>query len=174
MRNWTRWGWMVGFWFVASAYALPSEPFFQNSFLNLQEDAQSAGKEGKIVAIFYEQEGCPYCDDWHRDTLSDPRVRSYLQAHFYAIAFDIFGAREVVDFQGKTTREKAFARQEKVHLTPLVIFYSSRGEELFRLAGVWRPPHFLATLEFVAGGLYRTGNLQDYLRQKLLEKGQPP
>lgn len=155
---------------AGTAQALMSQPFFQDSFLNMPEDAQEAAEAGRILMVFYEQEGCPYCKKLHEETLSDPKVRRYLEKNFHAIQIDIFGARETVDFSGKEMTEKQFSRNQRIHFTPVVSFYAPDGRELFRLPGLWRPFHFLAGMEFVKKGLYKTINFQDLIRQKAREQ----
>ncbi|MEG3641332.1 thioredoxin family protein [Magnetococcus sp. PR-3] len=152
------------------AQALVNEPFFQDSFLDMGEDAATAADEGKIFMVFYEQEACPYCDQLHKQTLPDPGVKSYMKAHFYPVLLDIYGAREVTDFQGKATKEKAFARSERVHFTPTVIYYDGKGQELFRLSGYWKPMHFKASMRYVKEGHYKNKNFQDLIRQIVQEQ----
>ena len=152
--------------FSGSAAALENEPFFQDSFLNMGEDAKLAAESGKILMLFFEQEGCPYCNELHKKTLTDAKVQKYLKQHFHAVLVDIYGARETVGFDGKPTREKAFSRQQGVHFTPTIVYYDSLGKELFRLTGYWKPFHFLASMEYVRKGLQKTMNFQDYIHQK--------
>nr|CRH07551.1 Conserved exported protein of unknown function. Similar to the C-terminal of thiol:disulfide interchange protein dsbD [Candidatus Magnetococcus massalia] len=153
-----------------TASALVQEPFFQDSFLDMAEDAATAADEGKILMLFYEQEACPYCKQLHETTLRDAKVQSYMQAHFYPVLLDIYGAREVSNFRGKATREKAFARSQRVHFTPTVIYYDAKGHELFRLAGYWKPMHFLASMRYVKEGHYKDKNFQDLIRQIVQEQ----
>ncbi|MBF0589132.1 MAG: thioredoxin fold domain-containing protein [Magnetococcales bacterium] len=149
------------------AQALFQEPFFEDSFLNLSEDAQDAAQSGRILMVFYEQEGCPYCTRLHKETLSDPKVRAYLTKHFYPIMLDLFGSRALTDFKGNTMPEKKFVRKQGVHFTPTIVFYGADGAQLFRVSGFWKPLHFLTTMQFVAEKRYEEENLQDYLHKKL-------
>ncbi|MBF0448014.1 MAG: thioredoxin fold domain-containing protein [Magnetococcales bacterium] len=150
-----------------TAQALMNEPFFEDSFLNFKEDAESAADQGKILMVFYEQEGCPYCTELHQKTLKDPAVLDYMEQHFYPILVDIFGAREAMGFDGAPTREKALSRAQRVHYTPTVVFYGPSGVELFRLAGFWKPFHFLASMEYVFEDHHHKMNFQDFIRAKI-------
>ncbi|ABK46204.1 conserved hypothetical protein [Magnetococcus marinus MC-1] len=164
---------LSGLWlFPATAQALVNEPFFQDSFLDMAEDAATAAQHQKIYMVFYEQEGCPYCVQLHQETLPDPQVQAYMKAHFYPVILDIYGAREVTDFQGNATQEKAFARAQRVHFTPTVIYYDGTGRELFRLAGFWKPMHFKASMRYVQEGHYKNMNFQDLIR-KIVQEQQP-
>ncbi|MBF0186894.1 MAG: thioredoxin fold domain-containing protein [Magnetococcales bacterium] len=164
---------LFGLFLPHSASALMNEPFFQDSFLNLQEDGEDAEADGKLLMLFFEQEGCPYCKQLHEETLSDQGVRDYIQNNFFAILIDIYGAREAANFQGRSMREKALARSMGVHFTPTIIYYDGKGKELFRITGFWQPFHLIASMEYVRKGLYKTMNFQDYIHEKARGSTQP-
>ncbi|OSM06243.1 thioredoxin family protein [Magnetofaba australis] len=153
------------------AAALTNEPFFKETFLDMQEDLLTARESNQILMLFFEQEGCPYCKQLHETTLQDPKVRTYMETYFYPVQVDIFGARESVDFDGKTAPEKQFARNHKVMFTPTVVYFNAKGEELFRLSGYWRPFHFLASMRFVKEGHYKSKNFQDLIRELVRQEG---
>ncbi|MGN7612129.1 thioredoxin family protein [Magnetococcales bacterium HHB-1] len=161
------------FFATPASHALQMEPFFQDSFLNMSEDAQDAADSGKILMLFFEQDGCPYCSKLHKETLKDPKVIDYLTKNFHAVLIDIYGARSATDFQNRTATEKKFSRRLGVHFTPTVAYFDKKGEELFRISGYWKPFHFLASMEFVKKGLYKKQNFQDYIHKKIAGEKMP-
>ena len=44
---------------------LYKEPWFLESFLDLADDLEGAGKEGKRFVVMWELKGCPYCKETH-------------------------------------------------------------------------------------------------------------
>ncbi|MBI4829522.1 MAG: thioredoxin fold domain-containing protein [Nitrospinae bacterium] len=163
-------------WFVVSlALAAPAPaadapspsdlPVVQPSFYDLPDEAASLKSQKKTLAVYFWQNGCPYCAAFEKKVLTRPDVGKKLNAGFHLIEMNIFGDREVKDFGGAATSEKKFARAAGVQFTPTTIFYNHSGKEVFRMPGYWEPPHVMAALDYVAGGHYRTANFQDYLRE---------
>lgn len=166
---------------------LYTQPWFEDGFLELGDEIKTAEADGKLLAIIYEQEGCPYCKELHKVNLRDPIIKEFMQKHFRVIQLDIRGDREVTDFSGKTYSEKEFCRVYQVNFTPTVSFFppeasavenkTGRETEAFRLTGYWKPFHFETVLRFVHSGSYKKDTLQNYLRDRLHElekKGKQP
>lgn len=164
------------------ANGLYVQPWFENSFLDLREDLETAQSANKQLILIFEQTGCPYCKELHKINLMNEQIKKYMTENFIVVQLDIRGSREVTDFEGEVMEERAFAKKWQIHFTPTLSFLpKSQGDiigkigrdaEAFRLTGLWRPFHFETVLRFVRGGHYRDGNLQTYLndRKKLLEK----
>jgi thioredoxin-related protein len=141
-----------------------TQPWFLNSFLDLREDLTEAGAQGKRFAILWEQRGCPYCLETHRVNLADPNVNDYIRSHFNVLQLDLFGSREVTDFDGQVLAEKDLARKYGVAYTPTIQFFpeeqprlegkSSKSIEVARMPGYFRPAHFRMMFEYVAERAY--------------------
>ena len=55
----------------------------------------------------------------------------------------------------------------KVAYTPSIVFFDAAGKEVFRVEAYLRPFHLATSLEYVAGGGYRSEpEFQRYLRAK--------
>jgi thioredoxin-related protein len=155
---------------------LYKQPWFLNSFLELAEDLKQTTEEGKRLAILWEQRGCPYCHALHQNNFTDAAVTGYVRANFNIIQLNIWGAREVIDFDGQTLTEKTLARKYRVNFTPTLQFFPESAAEMAgkdgdarevaRLPGYFRNFHFLAMFEFVREKLYTRIAFQDYIREK--------
>lgn len=154
---------------AASLAALPEQPFFKQSFLNLPDDLAEAKGSGKFLMLIYEQEGCPYCAKMHQSILSDQEVIRSLEKHFDVVQLDIWGGRELVDFAGKSTTERKFARDLGLHFSPMIVIYDGSGKEAFRMAGFYGLPHFRLVLEYLANGAYRKMPFPEYQRGQMRE-----
>ncbi len=108
--------------------------WFNVSFLDLREDFNEAKAEGKRFAVFFEQQGCIYCKRMHTDVLSRKYINDYVRENFRVLQLNLWGAREVTDFDGKRMSEKALAERWGVIFTPTVIFFK---EDLSGLEGKW-------------------------------------
>ena len=165
---------------------LHTQPWFHTSFLDLNEDVAEAHAAGKSLAIFWEQQGCPYCKEMHRVNLANKAISDYIQKHFVVLQLNLYGARAVTDFDGKEMEERKLAQRWRVNFTPTISFFpkepekvadkDGRDAEVWRLTGYWKPFHFLSSFRYVATGGYETEpNFQKWLtehREKLEANGQ--
>jgi len=110
------------------------QKWFHISFLDLREDFEEARKAGLRFAVIFEQRGCPYCTKMHTEILSQRYINDYVRQNFRIVQLDMFGSREVTDFDGTKMSEKALAERWGVIFTPTIIFYK---DDLAGLAGKW-------------------------------------
>lgn len=151
-----------------------TQAWFLNSFLDLREDLSDAKAQGKRYAILWEQRGCPYCLEMHRVNFADPAVNDYIRSHFNILQLDLFGSREVTDFDGETLTEKDLARKYGVSYTPTIQFFpedpprldgkSSKAVEVARMPGYFRPVHFRMMFEYVADRAYTRMPFQRFVQ----------
>ncbi len=107
------------------------------SFLDLREDFSEAKAKGKRFAIFFEQRGCVYCTKMHKEVLAQRYINDYVRDNFAVVQLDIFGAREVTDFDGTKLSEAKLAERWGVMFTPTVVFLK---DELPGNAKAWGQP----------------------------------
>lgn len=152
-----------------------TETWFLESFLDLREDAEEARAAGKGLVIIWEQRGCPGCRKMHLVNFADDEIRSYIQENFVVLQLDLFGAREVTDFDGAVVEERALARKFAIRGTPAFQFYPPSGElgegngrdlEIHRFIGYLEPKPFLAFFKYVKTGAYKTMGFPDYLKKE--------
>lgn len=110
------------------------QAWFSLSFLDLREDFAEAKKDGKRLAIIFEQKACPYCRKMHTEVLSERYINDYVRENFRVLQLDLFGARDVTDFDGKVMSERALAERWGIIFTPTVVFMK---DDLTGLEGKW-------------------------------------
>ena len=110
------------------------QKWFHISFLDLREDFEEARKAGLRFAVIFEQRGCPYCTKMHTEILSQRYINDYVRQNFRIVQLDMFGSREVTDFDGTKMSEKALAERWGVIFTPTVVFFK---DDLSGLQGKW-------------------------------------
>ena len=106
--------------------------FKHTSFLDMADDLQEAQGQGKHLAILFEQKGCPYCREMHRVNFADADIRNYIQKNFDVVQLNLWGDREVTDFDGEQLSEKKFGRKYRVMFTPTILFIDEKGEEVVK------------------------------------------
>ena len=124
--------------------------WFKNSFLDLREDAAEASARGRSLMVYIGQDGCPYCAALFNTNFSQKSVEDYARAHFDALDINMWGDRAVVDVDGESLTEKAFAAKHEVWFTPTILFFDGIGKRVLRINGYYPPRRFLAALRYVA------------------------
>jgi thioredoxin-related protein len=141
--------------------------FNNTSFLDLAEDYTEAEADGKRLAILFEQRGCPYCREMHEVNLVMPEVVDYIKANFNIVQLNMWGDREVTDFDGQSLSEKDFARKHRVMFTPTILYPDAAGKEVMRMPGYFKPFHFKHLFMYVKEEGYTSQpNFQRWLQAK--------
>ena len=179
LAGWNATAQEAGYEPVLNDDGLYSQEWFLESFLELRDDLLEAGGNGKSFAIIWEQKGCPYCRELHMTNFADDDIRNYVRDNFEVIQLNIWGAREVTDFDGAAMTEKELARKNNVRFTPTVQFFTlpeRAGEdwddpvkEAARMPGYLRPEPFMAMFQYVHDGAYQRMEFRRYLTEEWAE-----
>lgn len=113
------------------------QPWFAESFLDLKDDHAEAKAAGRRFAVIFEQRGCIYCKKMHTEVLSKRYINDYVRENFRIVQLDMWGSREVTDFDGKKMPEKKLAERWGIMFTPTIVFYK---DDLSSLAGQYGQP----------------------------------
>jgi len=144
-------------------------PWFTQSFLDLQDELQSAAHDKKRLLLYFGQDGCPYCRRLMEVNFSQRAIVDKVRGSFRAIALDIWGDLEVTWIDGRRTTEKQLARQLKVQFTPTLLFLDEQGRVEMRLNGYWPPHRFEAALDYVVARPSSPATLAEYLERHAKE-----
>jgi len=147
------------------AHSLPD--WFKQSFLEIADDVDEANAEGKHVMLFFDLDGCPYCDRMLQESFKSDPLSSYIKSNFDVIAVNIQGNLEIAYNEEIIVTERKLAEILKVYATPALLFLNENNEAIARVDGYRAPERFQQVLEFVATRSYRTNRLADYLQAKL-------
>lgn len=141
--------------------------WFKESFLEIAEDVEEASEEGKQLLLFFQLNGCPYCDRMLEESFEAEPLASYIQQHFDAISINVRGDREIAFNEEITVSEKELSEILKVRATPAILFLNEDNKTVVRVNGYRAPERFKHVLDFVATKSYRSTSLTDYLKAKL-------
>jgi thioredoxin-related protein len=119
-----------------------------NSFLDLREDLAEATAKGRRFAVIFEQRGCVYCTKMHTEVLAQKYINDYVRENFTILQLDLFGAREVTDFDGLKLSEAKLAERWGVLFTPTVVFTKEAADVP---PGQWGPPVEVARMSLGFG-----------------------
>lgn len=147
------------------ADGLHEQPFYSDTFLDLAEDLSEAREAGKDLIVLVEQNACPYCREMHEVNFARPEIADYIAEHYMVVQLDLWGSREVTDFDGETLEERDLMRKWFVNFTPTTLFFtlddpdtppaSMRDALTFLMPGYFKPFHHMTALEFVASDAYK-------------------
>lgn len=136
------------------------EPWFLESFLDLADDLETAGKSGKRLAVMWELRGCPACREIHLINFARPDIARFVSKHFAILQLNIVGSRKVTDFDNSQLWEKRLAAKYGVTGTPTLQFFPRRmaglstaaadQREVARMEGYLEPDEFLAMFHSLA------------------------
>jgi thioredoxin-related protein len=147
------------------AHVAPS--WFKESFLEIQDDVDEATEANKHVILFFQLNGCPYCDRMLTESFQTDPLTAYIQEHFDTIAINVGGDREIVFNEEVTVIEKELAEMLKVRATPAIVFLNSENKSVVRVNGYRSPQRFEQVLHYVKEKGYEQGTLADYLDKNL-------
>jgi len=156
-----------------SPYAIDIPRWFTQSFLDFREDVADAARNGRRLLVYFGQDGCPYCTQLMVTNFSQRAIVDKTRKHFVAIAFNMWGDREVTWLDGRVMAEKELATLLDVQFTPTLLFFDERGKVVARLDGYYPPKRFEAVLDYVAGHRERDQTLANYLRSAVKETASP-
>ncbi len=152
------------------------QSWFLDSFLDLGDDLAESQAQGKRFVVLWEQKGCPYCRETHLVNFANPEINAYIRKNFNILQLDLWGSRQVTDFDGEEMEERALARKWRIMYTPTMMFMDESPEqvagrkgseaEVVRMPGYFKPFHFISMFEFVKEKAYQTQQFQKYIQAK--------
>lgn len=152
----------------------------RDTFLDLRDDLAEANAEGKRLLIIAEQLGCIYCKEMHENVFPIAAIDELIRDNFFVVQLNIYGDKDVTDFDGTTLSEKEMALRWGVIFTPTMIFMptdvpedkmATTGAVAF-LPGAFKPNMTHALLTWVKDEIYLTEpQLQRYFVENYYNKG---
>ncbi|MCK5662122.1 MAG: thioredoxin fold domain-containing protein [Thiotrichaceae bacterium] len=141
--------------------------WFKESFLEIADDVDEASEEGKHVLLFFQLNGCPYCDRMLEESFEAEPLTSFIQEHFDTIAINVRGDREIVYNEEVSVTEKELSEILNVRATPAIVFLDENNKPVVRVNGYRSADRFRQVLEYVSSKSYKNTTLSDYLQAKL-------
>jgi thioredoxin-related protein len=163
------WIGLITLWFLPAqaGTADPLKNFFEANWGDYSEELNRAKDENKTaIMLFFEMDDCPFCDRMKKTILNQTELQKRFKQDFMAFMVDIEGDVEITNFKGEQVKEKDFAEKEfRVRATPVTIFFSPQGEQLFRYTGpVASVDEFYQMLDYVKSGAYKETSFNRFKR----------
>ena len=137
--------------------SLHSEVFFVPSPFDL------SARDGRPLAVFFEQSHCLECDTFHQKVLSQPIVRSQAEK-LTAVQLDLWSDIPIVTPDGRSTTARKWARELDVGFAPTVVLFNASGVEVVRLEAAFQTFHTQGIFRYVLDQSYeQQPSFQRYL-----------
>ena len=115
--------WLLALPALAAAAELPAATDFA-------ADARTAGSAKIPILVFFSRVDCPWCEMARRDTLlplaQEPANATRVLIREVVVRSD----KPLVDFNGRVTTQRAFAKARRIRMVPTVEFLDARGKRL--------------------------------------------
>jgi thioredoxin-related protein len=140
--------------------------WFKESFLDFGEDIDEATADGKRLALYFWQAGCPYCNRLWEHNMAVDEIAEDFQSQFDVVAINLWGDQEVVTVAGRQFTEKQLARALDVDFTPTLLFYDEQKKSVLRLNGYLPPQRFKLALAYASGDAEAGQSFNQYVMSR--------
>lgn len=161
--------WLLGLMLLLPLVAVaevrdPGKHFFDPKLGDFKEELAVAKQQGKQgIMLFFEMDDCPFCARMKATILNQSDVQDYFRKHFLVFPVDTQGDVAMTDFKGKETVEKAFALQQRVRATPVIMFFDLEGNPVARHTGPTKDKDdFMLLGRYVIEGAYKQMPFERY------------
>lgn len=127
---------------------------FTGTTADLQAEAQAAGRQGKLLAVFMTMPDCPGCREMERQVHPDPLTEKAFAKRFRTVQLDIVEERPLIDAKGQATTPTRLAQRLRAIATPSYAFFDGRGQVLYRYTGTLDRAGLRQLGDYVARGDY--------------------
>ena len=122
-----------------------------------------SARDGRPLAVFFEQSHCLECDTFHQKVLSQPIVRSQAEK-LTAVQLDLWSDIPIVTPDGRSTTAREWARELDVGFAPTVVLFDASGAEVVRLEAAFQTFHTQGIFRYVLDQAYeQQPSFQRYL-----------
>jgi thioredoxin-related protein len=148
---------------TASSGQLHAEPFFLPRPLRLADNRKGSWRP---LLVIFEQKSCRPCDEMHRDAFSRESLVLAL-SNFDIAQVDMRSRDKLQTPDGRELPARQWAAELGVQYAPSLVFFDSRGREIFRSEAYLKSFHLQAVLDYVVTGAWQhQPNFQRFVQHR--------
>lgn len=146
----------------------PKHDFFHTFSGSLVTELEQVKQHDKFgVMLFFGTSHCRFCRRMKETVFNQPAVKRYFNSHFQLIELDIESSQQLEYTSGITLPYIEYAKANRVHLTPTLVFLNQKGEQVYRHVGVIADPQEFTWLgEYVTSGQTRKQSFATFKMNK--------
>ena len=156
--------------FALSIILLPllawGEPPQDYPFVAYDQGLKAAQASGKPIFLYFGRYGCAWCAHTNKETFSNASLRKLYIDHYELVYVDAESYKRITLPSGERISEAELGARFKAFATPLFVYLTPRGKEIFKAPGFKTVQDFLDFDRYVTGGYYKTETLLEYLSKK--------
>lgn len=119
--------------------------------LKLQDDRKGSGRP---LMVIFGQADCEACDELHKDVLTRKEV-GYALSNLDIAVVDINADDKLQTPDGKDEKTGDWAKALEVKYTPSLVFFDTKGKEVFRTEAYLKTFHLHGAMDYVISGAYQ-------------------
>ena len=110
-------------------------------------EAKISDRKQAPIMVLFMSNSCPYCERVLQEFLL-PMQRDHLYDNKVILRqIEINSQDTLIDFNGKTTTQSAFASNYKIWAVPTIVLFDSKGKVLDKIVGLLTVDYYLAYLD---------------------------
>lgn len=152
---------LAGFALTAFADPPPDYPF-----VSYDQGLKQARETGKPIFLYFGRYGCAWCDHTNKKSFSDAELRKIYPAHYVLVYVDAESGKRLKLPSGERITEAELGVRFKAFATPLFVYLTSDGQEIFKAPGFKTVQDFKDFDRYVIEGHYKTQTLLEFLGKK--------
>ncbi len=149
---------LAGFALTAFAEPPPDYPF-----VSYDKGLKQAKETGKPVFIYFGRYGCAWCDHTNKKSFSDAELKKIYPEHYVLVYVDAESGKRISLPSGERITEAELGTRFKAFATPLFVYLTSDGREIFKAPGFKTVQDFKDFDRYVIEGHYKTQSLLEFL-----------
>lgn len=135
-------------------------------FVSYDQGLKAAQAAGKPIFLYFGRYGCAWCAHTNKETFSNPELRKLYIEHYVLVYVDAESYKRLTLPSGERISEAELGARFKAFATPLFVYLTPQGKEIFKAPGFKTVQDFLDFDRYVGGGYYKTQTLLDFLSKK--------
>ena len=146
---------------VAFADPPPDYPF-----VSYDQGLKQAQQAGKPIFLYFGRYGCAWCEHTNKKSFSDAELKKLYPEHFVLVYVDAESGKRLKLPSGERITEAELGTRFKAFATPLFVYLTPQGEEIFKAPGFKTVQDFKDFDRYVVEGHYKSQTLLEFLGKK--------
>lgn len=143
-----------------------AEPPPDYPFVAYDQGLKLAQETGKPIFLYFGRYGCAWCEHTNKQSFSNADLKKLYPEHFVLVYVDAESGKRLKLPSGERITEAELGTRFKAFATPLFVFLTPQGQEIFKAPGFKTVQDFKDFDRFVVEGHYKTQTLLEFLNKK--------
>ncbi|MEW6133274.1 MAG: DUF255 domain-containing protein [Pseudomonadota bacterium] len=148
---------------AAGAWADPPPDY---PFVSYDQGLKMARETGKPIFLYFGRYGCAWCDHTNKQSFSNADLKKMYPEHFVLVYVDAESGKRLRLPSGERITEAELGARFKAFATPLFVYLTPQGEEIFKAPGFKTVQDFKDFDRYVIEGHYKKQTLLEFLSKK--------